>query len=855
MAKVFHIETDPATVAGLKKSVQYVMSLSEKQMLAIVPTQSGIYFTDCPNCEKGTQDRGRFAWSPERPTEIVCKDCGARYPGNPKYPDDKVLGVAGPGGPQRYPYYERPNDKYRIFFRAHADYWAQRHMEKQCRLLAELYWATKDETYARRSALILLRFAQVYPGYAYHFDYPFHEKKFAPWTQNHIEGTSPYRTAKWDWWAYMDLSLDLVKAYDCLREWPGLKKMAKGRAVKMIEEDLLTAMTDFVLGIKETYSNMSPYLWRDVIYAGRVMGKPEWVNEVIGRAQRFTRERFLHDGHWMETSPSYCGQVRGILRIVMSALKGYEGPAVADVAAELQAVWDGVDAALLAPRFPNGRLLPVNDTWWSSQRAPRKKMTPLLMPGLGVAVMGGGEGKHQLHAYLNFTSGTGHKHADALSLGLFAFGKELLADIGYTHTKYRAWANSMMSHNSVVVNGRESGFDPNHAGNRLRAFVTDGRGFHLAEAESLTAYSKTVTRYRRTLITVGADSRDCYLVDVFQVAGGEQHDYLLHGSADDDSAAALTGAKMTPFAGTLMNPGVKFVPPRGEGDRPGPEAAYGFVHDLLRGAARGIVALEMHLNESPKIGTRTLLLPQENTTLYLGQAPSIRRARRADALVDKHQAPFFCARRRGKDLRSVFVAVHEPLNGKPKISNASVTRSSRAIVLAVDRGLLGKDTVVIALDRPATVHREKLSFQGRYGFVRVRAGRVTEAHLVGGTQLRFGNVELKGPAGWRGSIRKVIRSRSNGAGGAFEVAERVPPDCAPCTLIVHHADGTVHGYNVIRIESMARGSRLFVREDPGFEMTRDGKTEFLRYPQRTIQGAKNTYEIMNALHVYPKEKT
>jgi len=39
-----------------------------------------------------------------------------------------------------------------------------------------LYYLSKDQSCARRSALILDRFAQVYPGYCVHFDLPFLQK-------------------------------------------------------------------------------------------------------------------------------------------------------------------------------------------------------------------------------------------------------------------------------------------------------------------------------------------------------------------------------------------------------------------------------------------------------------------------------------------------------------------------------------------------------------------------------------------------------------------------------------------------------------------------------------------------------
>ncbi len=70
--------------------------------------------------------------------------------------------------------------------------------------------------------------------------------------------------------------------------------------------------------------------------------------------------------------------------------------------------------------LPDGRLLPLNDTWPSARIAGgRDKMDSVLFPGFEWPILGGGQGNKQLHSYLNFTGGQSHKHADALSIGLF----------------------------------------------------------------------------------------------------------------------------------------------------------------------------------------------------------------------------------------------------------------------------------------------------------------------------------------------------------------------------------------------------------------------------------------------------
>jgi len=856
-SRVFDVRTDERTRATRMRAVSYLMSLSEEEMTAIVPRQSGIFFTDCPNCDTGAQDYVEWQWDPRQPHRIRCPGCGAVYPDNPDYPDDQYIAVPAPGGEHRYYYYERP-DGYRIFFRAAADYKAADYMARRCRDLANLYWTTKQDEYARRAALILVRFAEVYPTWANKLDLPFRQKIFVPHSQKRIPGAPEYRTSCWSWWAYMGISRDLLEAWDAVRLWPGLDALAPDARAR-IENDLFTDMVELVMGFKETYSNMSPAMWRNIIYAGRVLDRPQWVAEALKRINHFWATRFLYDGHWMETAPSYCGQVRWNMKLTQQALEGYAPPASAPpgLGEFLRTSFKKSRAALAAVErandiihLPNGGDPAINDTW-ARRREPRERTESLLMPGLGLAVLGGGEGDHQIYSWLNFTSGRQHKHLDALDIGLFAFGKELLRDIGYTHTAWRAWTRSTMSHNTVVVNGVASGLDRDHSLHRLRAFVTDGKGFHLAEAESDAAYPGITTRYRRTLCLVGADSRDAYLIDIFQVHGGGRHDYLLHGSAAEDSTARIEGATLRRFDGTLMNPGTAFEYPKGE--RFGyddPAAYYGYVRNLSRGEPGREVILDMRLSSDPEVGVRSHILCRPGDEVYLGEAPRIRQAERNDSMLSEFVAPFFCLRREGEELRSVFVAVHEPVRGEPKVRGISARELDGGLLVTVDRGERGRDQLVMGFDgtlsTACTTPDGGLGFQGKYALVRTRQGRPVSLHLVDGTSLAVGGAEFQGTPGWDGEIRALHREEGRDSRGWFEVAERIPSDATVGALLVRFADGTVRGYNVGRIEPVADGSRLHVIEDPGFEMG-EGSVQLVTYPQREIEGATVTYHLIGAV--------
>ncbi|MCK5802450.1 MAG: heparinase II/III family protein [Lentisphaeria bacterium] len=843
---------DKQAVADARERVRYVLSLDVDQVRALVPTASGgVYFTDCPNCDHGTQDHGRFDWSPEKPERLTCRGCGATYPGNPDYPDDQFIEVAAPKGTHRFHYYERP-DGYRIFLRAHADWWAKDWLEKQARDLAELYHATGGAAYARRAADILVRFAEVYPGYAVIYDYPHRQKQFASWTVQYIEGVPPYRTSKWSWWAIMDISIPLTAAYDAIRGWDGLAEMAGGDAARMIEEDLLGGMVRYNLGTPDWQrSTHQPRVHK--LLAATVLKRPDWVHEAVRRYSRNERI-FLYDGGYQNKSPSYMAQMLGTLRSWNNAAAGYsDPPGFIDPVdgtrfddldlAELFPLYGRLERALLVTRFPDGRLLPVNDTWSFNRRGgPRENMEPVLMPGMGVAVLGGGAGERQIHAYLNFTDGIYHNQKDALSIGLFAHGHELLPDIGYTHTRYRlAWTNTTMSHNTVAVNGRETtAGHGEHLHNRLREYVIGAPGFQLVSAKNPNAYPGTTDVYERTLALVGTDARDAYLLDVFHVSGGTRHDYLLHGSADADSTATLPGLSLSPFDGTLLNPGVVFVEPQGEnsGDS---QSGFGLIRELRCAEPAESLVLDIRLDDAPEIGTRTLLAAAgAPLTPYLGRSPSIRRAKESDARLNDYHMPTFAARRDAANgqLETVFTAAHEPVRGTPRLESLTSRREGGGLLVVVRLTGERTDYFAMRLDGSSAplsfaTPDGDLTLDGAWGLVRVGGGTVTDACLVGGERLALGPYELTGQRGWSGKVLGLQRRRRGESGGWFEVD--AAPSAPHGAFILTFADDTIRAFTVIRIEPTKAGARIYVAEDPGIEVGA-GEVRSVTYPQRVIHG-------------------
>ena len=170
-----------ADVSKLLESTRFVRSLDSAELRKLVPERSGLYFVGCPNCNKGRQEE-KFGWTPDRPDGIFCKYCNHRYPSE-KFPMSKSLEVSNPRGEKQIYRYWEDAAGYRYFFEARRDDLVKEYLAARTRELGELYSQTHDQAHAQRAALLLDRFAEVFPGWCYHYDYPYP-------AENNIRGVS-----------------------------------------------------------------------------------------------------------------------------------------------------------------------------------------------------------------------------------------------------------------------------------------------------------------------------------------------------------------------------------------------------------------------------------------------------------------------------------------------------------------------------------------------------------------------------------------------------------------------------------------------------------------------------------------
>ena len=402
--------------------------------------------------------------------------------------------------------------------------------------------------------------------------------------------------------------------------------------------------------------------------------------------------------------------------------------------------------------------LSVQDPETTKMPLPSRTMW---FPGWQVAALRGEQTATHTVFYFNATPFGPHRHYDTLSIIYVAHGKELAADRGYIWDDPRnAWTKSTLAHNLVVVDGENQ--SANTSPSRLELFGR-GPGIEVVQA-SADPYTQCDT-YRRTCVLVEVEDSQSYVVDVFSVRGGSEHQYCFHCNGDltDLSGVAMTGTK----------------------------DAISSLENVRTGIPTGACTARWEF-EGTNMDLILLTPPQR---LLLADAPGWR----SDEGEEMHAPPVqqILAERRGENLVSQFVAVMAPHEG-----NAAPVLSAELLVSDPITG-----ACCVAVNRPGytdyvaiSTGGEKLScksldFDGRFGFVSVESGKhPVRGYLLDGKSLSFDDWSLSRPSARTRVPVSTVTDRT------FYLAEPLPAGAAiPGSYLLADPTGFV-------IESATRSS-------------------------------------------------
>ncbi|MFW6600512.1 heparinase II/III domain-containing protein [Propionibacteriaceae bacterium Y2011] len=808
---------------GTRTPVSAQPSAEALALLEMVPDRSGMYFCGLPE-DPSLRPERVFTFDPANPSVLTSSHSALTYP-NEQYPESHSIEVPVGDTTVNYPYHEDADGR-RYFFSAHLWYLKRQHVLMALPELAE--------TDPAGTARIIHAFAQAYRTYVPTNDYIWHNYPVSP------QSGPPYPSwgGVWARWSKSELWYlgELVRAYLLIKDTSAFDDLSAELGVdveQFVINEMFVPSTAFIDTLPTSHYNYAN--WTGLALMGRAIPDPDHVHKATELLNEFVDQNFLFDGFHLLQTVSYHIQLADGTFGTIDAIDGWTDP-TGYVSPRTGLRLEDADLRTTLPvlaqverlpgrlTYPNGRALPVQDTWPSQLPAdPELGSGTWNLPASGIVRLArpGADGADAATAYLEFhPKYLGHIHQDALNLCLWDQGQELLPDVGYTHTNYRMWTRSQLAHNTVVVDGADMVVtgQAQHGGSLRELMVTPEVQF--ASAEQAGAYDQ-VSEYARDLLMIKVPGRDrSYYVDLFRVAGGDRHEYTLNGDANAESTAS-TDVQLEHYGDHLLPPGVVVTPPTSAtdtGDAEGHYYGYIYVRDVKHGTpGAGVATVDFSSAESFPgepygAGLRVHLATEDGDELFLGRSQCLRATRLEGRPSDinsiaedgpgvpRYTMPKLVLRREGTALSSQFRAIMEPTPAGGSSEIAAVQRlpltgSADATAWRITF-TSGATHLVLLSPTGQPVSAGGAELVGRGGVVQLEEGRQPRLWLVGGTSLQYDGVAVSDAGELTGELVGVLRTAGSDASNALVVSGSFPADVVGRYAVVHHPDGSSHGYRI-----------------------------------------------------------
>ncbi len=731
-------------------------------------------------------------------------------------------------------------DGERYWFVAYANHWIWRnHTYAAIQYLSQAYTLTGDRAFAHKAAVMLDRVAEVYPAMDYHPQSRYGHLQ----EQRGVRYEGKIVNLIWETGTLTELARAYDLVWDSIDGDTALQELTgkTGEAIRAgIEANILEEGIDGVLA-QQIRGNYGMHQ-RALVYAGlaRQQGpQDEWFNRLMnmagGSASQLGLDYALYnlvyrDGAPYETSPGYNFSWVANITTVAEALRlaGRDVYAIPKTRRIYDAVLDVVNVGRCTPALGDsgnvygglvGRDARVYQAAYRAleddrylrhlagfgatgekgfstfdsllvapvPEAPDATLPPQssrLLDGYGMAILNNPEDTVSASIYYGYRGG--HGHFDGLHFDLFANGYPMTPDTGYPDfmnayvSGIYTWSKNTIAHNTVTV-------DASRQAANVHGTVTlfaDSPFARAVEIEAAGTYPQCET-YRRCLVMVDVDEERSYFIDVFDVEGGGQHDYSLHGPP---GTFAMHGGQWTePAPGTLAGEDVplgeiydnaKMAAPGYGGGYSGYQGS-GFQHlfNVQRLEEGGWVAEYTH-EKSPEAKLRVRILDAPGQEVILADA-------QVSPVKHKQLLKYVIARRTGENLKSRFVSVLEPYSGEPRIALAQLDAADGdAMILRVQ--CTGGRTYVIALNPgEGMVSTSGLQTDAHVAVVEYSDdGQALHRFQAGGSILRIGKQQhsVKASTGvvWRVAPAKgeVVIDLEGRPEEAEAVARRLPGEVA-----------------------------------------------------------------------------
>jgi hypothetical protein len=412
-----------------------------------------------------------------------------------------------------------------------------------------------------------------------------------------------------------------------------------------------------------------------------------------------------------------------------------------------------------------------------AKKAGPRPVGGYLMSGFGLALLENKNGASDIAVANNYGRTIKHSHPDMLNFDLFAFGRWLAPDFGYPEFSTDwpnnvEWSGSTLSHNTVFVDKQPQ----KEIWSGHTQLFKQLKGFGAVTINSQKSYPQ-LKDYRRTMLLIGGDEIDgknSYVVDIFHVAGGNDHVYSFHGPPGTVSTVGLKLAAQS--TGTYAGENT----PKGSLAKTGGfPVGYSYLYNVKR-----------DINPSAKFtvdwaampGYRGLTTADDiHLRMHVLNASNDIALADGDPPQNKEGNPksvgFMLMHRQGEDLQSTFVSVLEPYRSQPFIR--SIVRldngNSDNIALQIEKIDGNTDFILYNPDTKKVMRLNNgISLTGNIGYINRSADKVQKAVLINGTELQYGKTILRSTGSFTGKVIKINKETSGG--GWIWVDAKLPID-------------------------------------------------------------------------------
>ncbi len=793
----------------------------------------------CPKCGLKIHEKfGTYPWEADlrKPFKLTCPVDGSVYPDN-----DYVV-----DGPQKAPVkgtiidngygWLNPKNNERYWFVAHWNHrlW-HRHISPGVLSLAQAYQLTGDKRFAHKAAVMLVRMAEVYPA----MDHERQSRFGLMMAQNGSRYPGKVVNAIWE----TNLAAQFAEAYDGVWETIDAdsalqKQFAKsGQEIRgFVEANLLEDGIDayFKEQIRGNFG-MHQSALAHLALTRQYGDQKKWLDGLLTRTGSSTPYTGLNyalynlvyrDGTPDESAPGYnflwvaklaelsellakgdrnlfaLPRMRSLFDAPLDIVNirrftpswGDSGMVYGDPAAMSPTVYRTAYRAYADDRYARylafrGAAGEKGFTTYDSLFSAPIKDSATIAPQRARVLAGAGLGilanpQDTVSATLTYGLKAGHGHFDRLSFELFAADQPILPDFGYPDAMNQfvpgiyTWSKNTISHNTVTVDAsRQRGNVPG----TLKLFA-DSDFARVLDVDAAGTYPQAKT-YRRALVMVDAGAASSYFVDFFDVEGGSQHDYSLHGPPG--TFRMQGGQWSAPAPGTLAgeNVPVGTIYDDVKLGRPDNKAGFGsytgsgFQHisAVQRHTGGDDWVAEWQHEKDPAARVRIRTLPQQDQQMLIGKA-------HVSPVKYPQEVQFLIARRKAASgntgLKSQFVSVIEPYKSTTFIASCAARPLTSGSGTAVEVKRASGETDLILHDPTQSKKQigDMTSDAHSAVITRDSAGRVRRVFFAGGTYLKIGAEEwrstpLKGVVESVDPQKRTVSVRLENGGGQSVAAD------------------------------------------------------------------------------------